>query len=225
MPVFSVIVPTYNRADFIGRCIESVVSQDCIQVGDIEVLVVDDGSTDNTASVVAPFLECKKQLVKYERIEHVGQPGTVRNIALTAARGSFAAYCDSDDFWLAHHLATAMQAFKKNPALGMVANYWGLAQFTVIRDPNGTRIVNNIVVPPHPTWAVNTNCRVHRIECVSKVGMFNTSKWGEDGDFFGRIENTYPNIKTGIVTSINGYIKNGNNLSYQFDNGIRGRYF
>jgi len=226
MPSFSVIVPVYNRVDFIGRCLESIASQDCIPEGDIEILVVDDGSTDGTQTAILEFMrKCNKQLVKYEPIKHVGEPGTVRNVALTMAQGEFLGYCDSDDVWLPHHLATAKQAFKKYPSMGMVSNYWGLAQFVVVRGPNGTRIINNIVVPPHPTWAVNTNCRVHRRECVSKVGMFNTSKWGEDGDFFGRIEKAYPTLKTGIVTSINGYIKGGNNLSFQFDKGIKGRYF
>jgi hypothetical protein len=57
------------------------------------------------------------------------------------------------------------------------------------------------------------------------VGTFNTSCWGEDQDFFQRIENSYPCHKTGIVTSINGYIKSGNNLTYNFDKGIKERYF
>jgi intein/homing endonuclease len=129
---------------------------------------------------------------------------------------------NSDDYWLPHHLATAMQEFKKYPHLYMVSNFWGLAKFTVC--PDG-RILNEYVVPPHHKNIVNTNCRVHRKECLSVVSSFNTSCWGEDQDFFGRIEGKYPQSKTGIVTSINGYIRGGNNLTYQFDPGIKQRYY
>jgi hypothetical protein len=118
-------------------------------------------------------------------------------------------------------LATASRVFDRDGTLGMVSNYWALAHFSVANGAIETRIV----VPPHPKWAVNTNCRVHKRTCVQKVGTFNTSCWGEDGDFFGRIENAFKHVKTGIVTSVNGYIKGGNNLTYQFDQGVKGIYF
>ena len=219
---YSVVMPAYNRAIFLPRAVRSVAQQDCITQGSIEILVIDDGSTDNTSQVIGSLEdEGLQQTIKYVKIKHIGEPGTVRNVALGMAQGDFLAYCDSDDYWLPHHLATAIQAFKRNPSLGMVSNFWGLAQFSVLL---GGNIQTLIVVPPHPPTSVNTNCRVHRKECL-KVGFFNTSRWGEDQDFFQRVEKNFSCYKTGIVTSINGYIKKGNNLTYEFDTGVKNRYF
>lgn len=218
---FSVIIPAYNRAAFISRALRSVADQDCVDRSSVEILVVDDGSTDGTADV-AGGVDVSPCHLDVTRRPHCGEPGTTRNVALRKARGEYIAYCDSDDLWLPHHLATAMQAFRGNEGLMMVANYWALAQFVV--RPGGA-IENKIVVPTHPTWAVNTNCRVHKRSCLEKVKNFNKSRWGEDTDFFQRIEDNYPTTKTGIVTSINGYIKGGNNLTYDSDLGIKGRYF
>ena len=219
---YSVVMPTYNRALFLPRAVKSVLRQDCVPMGKLELLVVDDGSTDNTTEIMNKMVdEERTHSLKYIKIAHVGEPGTVRNVALQKAQGEFIAYLDSDDLWFPHHLATADAYFRRDSSLGMVSNYWSLAQFWVERGQVFTRLV----VAPHPTWAVNTNCRVHRRGCVGRIGMFNTSKWGEDSDFFTRIENNYPCHKTGIVTSVNGYIKKGNNLTFQFDVGVRNQYF
>lgn len=221
MSKYSVIIPAYNRAPFLRRAVSSVVDQDCIPRGQIQVVVIDDGSTDNTPKLMeAMKSNVSQQEIDYVRIDHIGEPGSVRNIGLKRAEGEFIAYCDSDDYWLPHHLATAEQSFKKDASLGMVSNYWGLARFEMV----GGSIRTTIVVPPHPVWAVNTNCRVHRRECL-KVGYFNRKKWGEDSDFFTRIEQDFKHHKTGVVSSVNGYIKGGNNLTYQFDAGVRGTYF
>jgi len=219
---YSVIIPAYNRAAFLSRCLSSVMAQDCVEIGSIEALVIDDGSTDGTKQIVETLSAAEKRhTIKYVKIIHVGEPGTVRNVGLKMAQGEYVAYCDSDDYWLPHHLATAAQAFRKDTTLGMVSNYWGLAQFVL----EGGTVHTHIQVPPHPIWAVNTNCRVHKTECIGRVGFFNTQKWGEDQDFFLRVEKAYPSKKTGIVTSINGYIKGGNNLTFEFDQGVKAKYF
>lgn len=220
-PLVSVIMPTFNRAAFIKRAAESVFDQDCIPENSIQLIIIDDGSGDNTDKVI-PTINKRSQRLYYEKIPHIGQPGTVRNYALKKAEGAFIAYCDSDDFWLPHHLSTALQEFRKRPELGMVANFWGLAKFSVM--PDGT-INNEYVVPPHTKDIVNTNCRVHRRECLTRVSSFNTSCWGEDQDFFNRIDAMYPSVRTGIVTSVNGYIRGGNNLTYLFDQGVKQRYY
>lgn len=219
---FSVVMPAYNRALFLPRAVASVLRQDCIPAGEIELFVIDDGSTDDTTKIMSEMVDKEgTHSLKYIKIAHVGEPGTVRNMALKKAQGEFVAYCDSDDYWLPHHLATAEAYFKRDASLGMVSNYWSLAHFWIENRTVQTRIV----VAPHPTWAVNTNCRVHKRTCIDRVGLFNTSKWGEDNDFFTRIENNFNCYKTGIVTSVNGYIKRGNNLTFQFDAGVRNQYY
>jgi glycosyltransferase involved in cell wall biosynthesis len=220
---YTVVIPTYNRAKFISRAILSVVNQDCIPTSNIQVLVIDDESTDNTKEIVAS-LSVPSAILRYVRVSHSGCPGVVRNIALDRATGDYIAYCDSDDFWFPNHLATARAEFRKDPTLDMISTYWGLARYVCKQD--GT-IENRYVVPTHPIWAVNTNCRVHSRKCIDPPYSlrFNTSKWGEDGDFFGRIEQGFNCKKIVIPTNVCGYIAGGNNITYSFDTNVKKRFF
>lgn len=214
--LISVVVPVYDRELFIGRCIHSIVDQDCIDVSRLEILVADDGSMDGTTEVVRGLNVSPARLELIE-LSHIGEPGSVRNHALRRARGEFIGYCDSDDFWLPHHLATVMREFEDDPELGMVSAAWGFAHF--VPQPDGS-IRNDYRVLPHPIEQPNTNCRVHRRACLEEVGFFGTSRWGEDQDFFERIEQRFKTVHVPIVTTINGYIKGGNNLTYCFEEGV-----
>lgn len=93
----SVIMPTYNRGAWIGRAIQSVLDQ--LEAED-ELIVIDDGSTDDTQAVVSSF----GQRVIYLRGEHRGA-GPARNLALSHAGGDLVAFLDSDDEWLPGKLA------------------------------------------------------------------------------------------------------------------------
>ena len=87
----SVIVPTFNRAPLIGETIDSILAQ---SVAPAEVIVVDDGSTDDTAAALARF----GPRVRYHRIENSG-PSAARNAGVAIATGAWIAFCDSDDLW------------------------------------------------------------------------------------------------------------------------------
>ncbi|HEY3908512.1 MAG TPA: glycosyltransferase family A protein [Stellaceae bacterium] len=106
---FSVIIPTYNRARLIGATIESILRQ---SVRPAEVIVVDDGSVDDTASVVAGYAP----RVTYIRSENRGPP-TARNLGLGLANMSWLALCDSDDLWEPDHLAGITQLARAAPEL------------------------------------------------------------------------------------------------------------
>ncbi len=101
MPV-SVVIPTYNRARLVGRAIDSVLAQ---SYQDIEILVVDDGSTDDTAAVVARYGEP----VRYLPQANAGV-GAARNVGVRAARHELIAFLDSDDYWLPGKLAAQVAA-------------------------------------------------------------------------------------------------------------------
>ena len=100
----SVIIPTYNRARDIGRCLDSLVSQ---TFRDFEVLVCDDGSTDGTAKIVALY-QGKLDLA-YHWNENFGGPARPRNIGLRLARGTYVALLDSDDWWLPRKLEVSLK--------------------------------------------------------------------------------------------------------------------
>jgi glycosyltransferase involved in cell wall biosynthesis len=94
VPCVSVIVPTYNRARDIGRCLESLSNQ---TLADFEVIVCDDGSTDGTEDVVTGYRE--RLALTYHWAENFGGPARPRNIGLELARGGYVAFLDSDDWW------------------------------------------------------------------------------------------------------------------------------
>jgi teichuronic acid biosynthesis glycosyltransferase TuaG len=93
-PLVSVIIPTYNRNTLISDCVESILTQ---TYKPIEIIVVDDGSTDNTCTTLEERFGNKITLIS---IKHTGLPAAARNIGLKAARGEFIAFCDSDDLWI-----------------------------------------------------------------------------------------------------------------------------
>ena len=97
MEAISVIIPTYNRARYIARSIRSALA--AVSEGD-EIIVVDDGSTDDTAAVVVPFLD----RVRYHRIANRGAGGA-RNHGVSLATKPLVAFLDSDDEWFADKLA------------------------------------------------------------------------------------------------------------------------
>src|SRR5262245_52133033 len=88
----SVIVPAYNRATFLPGCVASIRAAG---VSDMEIIVVDDGSRDNTAEVVASL----GSDIRYVYQENQGLPAA-RNTGIRHSRGRYLAYLDSDDFWL-----------------------------------------------------------------------------------------------------------------------------
>lgn len=93
-PRISVVIPVYNRSWELHRALESLARQ---TVRDFEVVVCDDGSTEDIRAVLAPF-ENKIDL-RYQRIENSGGPARPRNIAIGLARGEWIAFLDSDDWW------------------------------------------------------------------------------------------------------------------------------
>jgi glycosyltransferase involved in cell wall biosynthesis len=113
-PSFSAIIPTYNRAHYVAHAIQSALDQQVLNHGQVEVIVVDDESTDNTAEVVGAF---------GERITYIRQPnqreGAARNAGAARARGTYLAFLDSDDYWLPGKLAGDIARFEQpdQPAL------------------------------------------------------------------------------------------------------------
>lgn len=94
---FSIIIPTYNRAAFIGDTLRSVLAQ---EFSAFEVLVVDDGSTDNTSEVVASITDTRIQYL----LKPNGERGAARNYGFSRARGEYVIFLDSDDVLLPNHL-------------------------------------------------------------------------------------------------------------------------
>jgi glycosyltransferase involved in cell wall biosynthesis len=114
MPLVSVIMPTFNRADTIRRAIRSVQAQ---TFTNWELIVVDDGSTDNTVALI----EGRHPRLKIIRQENQGTAGA-RNAGLSASAGSYIAFLDSDDEWLPHHLELSVSFLEAFPGEQFVTN-------------------------------------------------------------------------------------------------------
>lgn len=104
MPLFSVVVPTYNRAGFIAQTLNSVLHQ---EFTDYELIVVDDGSCDGTAEVLKDYCDS----ILYIR-QHNQGPGAARNLGIKQSRGEYVAFLDSDDVWFPWTLSTFAQIIK-----------------------------------------------------------------------------------------------------------------
>lgn len=102
-PFFSVIIPTYNRAEKLRRALDALKLQSC---KDFEVIVCDDGSTDTTADVVAEY--SKFMPVTYLWEANWGGPARPRNRGIAAARGEWVCFLDADDWWYQEKLAEVL---------------------------------------------------------------------------------------------------------------------
>jgi glycosyltransferase involved in cell wall biosynthesis len=113
-PVMSVVMPTWNRAKVISDAIGSVQAQ---LFTDWELIIIDDGSTDNTAEIVATFAGDRR--IRYVKQSHAGA-AQARNHGLRLAQGSFIAYLDSDNLWYPGFIAAAVHALAADPATDSV---------------------------------------------------------------------------------------------------------
>ena len=128
VPTVSVVIATYNRADLLPETIESVLKQ---TFRDFELIVVDDGSTDDTEQVLKSYGD----RLRYLRQENRG-PSAARNFGVSHARASWISIQDSDDICAPDHLETLYSFVEKSPDLGMV-----FANGAYIDDPGGKTII------------------------------------------------------------------------------------
>jgi glycosyltransferase involved in cell wall biosynthesis len=115
-PRVSIIVPAYNAAAYLPYAIDSVLAQ---TYQDWEIVIVDDGSTDNTRAVVDAYRSRLR-----DRLQYIFQPNrgvsAARNHGIRAARGEFIALLDADDVWLPQRLELGVNALDADPAVGLV---------------------------------------------------------------------------------------------------------
>ena len=108
----SVLIPTYNRRRFVVDAVQSVLAQ---EYDDLEIVVVDDGSTDGTDSALAPY----RSSIRYIRTANQG-PAMARNVGMRAARGEYIAWLDSDDLYYPFKIRLQAQLLDELPTVGMV---------------------------------------------------------------------------------------------------------
>jgi len=114
--MISVVIPTHNRADLLMRAVQSAVLQ---TYKDIEIIVVSDGSTDNTAELMR--VQGKKDTrISFIEYHPAGGGNTARNLGVECASGEYVAFLDDDDEWMPNKLEKQMKVFAENPDIGLV---------------------------------------------------------------------------------------------------------
>ena len=186
LPLVSVVIPTRNRADLLEAALNSVQSQEGIGTEfDIEILVIDDGSTDRTPDMVRAFPE-----VHYYRGEVSRGTSAARNRGVTEAHGQYIAFLDDDDAWLPWKLKRQLTVFARDPQVGVVYGQEikrgdeSVSVWPDMRDGRSGWMHRSLLT----SCPVNTSSTVVRREVFEHAGLFDESlpSW-EDYDMWLRI--------------------------------------
>lgn len=185
--MISVIIPMYNSSKTIERALKSVVKQDF--EGQIEVIVVNDGSSDNSVEVVERF-EIEKNNIKINLISQInGGVSKARNSGLKIAKGDYIAFLDSDDAWLPNKLSLQVKIFEENLNVDFLGTAFEGFYFNnrdegeLINIRFKKLIFKNYFQP-------STVLMKKRI--VDEIGLFDESqKYAEEGNFFFRVSQKF----------------------------------
>ena len=173
-PLVSVIIPVYNGARYLGAALESVFAQ---TYREFEVIVVDDGSTDESGVIAQGFRD-----VRYLQQPNQGV-AAARNHGLEAARGEFFAFLDQDDLWTPDKLKLQVEYLLSHPDVG-----YTLTQQKYFLDPGGTLPAwfrKELFDSVHPGWVLGT--LVVRRTIFEQIGNFATGySAANDSDWFFR---------------------------------------
>jgi len=183
----SVIIPTYNRAEFLRSAIESALKQ---TFTDIEIIVSDDRSTDHTRSVARCFNDSR---VRY--IENTGKkgPSAARNAAIMVSKGKYIAFLDDDDEWLPEKLEWQIEVLEKNRpnVCGIYSNLIAIDKLsgkTFFEDPRTEKLKGNLLYVLGVCNPVKTTTLIVRKSCLDEIGMFDeTISYMEDWDLLIRL--------------------------------------
>lgn len=188
MPRVSVIIPTYNRKDYVQEAIDSVLAQ---TYTDYEIIVVDDGSTDGTGEALQARYGDR---IRYVWQENQGE-SVARNRGIEMARGEYVAFLDSDDMWLPEKLEKQIAFLSENPEIKLVFS-------SAVMIDAGGRIIGDdsrkaTATPPKPltleelcfrTHVLSTSTVLMAAALLRSIGGFDPSlRYAEDYDLWMRL--------------------------------------
>lgn len=216
----SVVIPTYNYGRFIAEALESALGQS-LDVS--EIIVVDDGSTDETKDIVLSFAD---RGVRYLRQENAGVCAA-RNRGVAESRGEVIAFLDADDIWEASKLEKQVKILAADRDLGLV--HCGMREFAsssgktldLKTDGEAGDVADGLLVWEKSVVNVSGSCLVVRREAFDAVGGFDARmEVGEDWDFCYRVARKY---KVGFVAEpLVNYRIHGAAAHHNVDNMERG---
>lgn len=162
-PLISVIITAYNGERYLSEAIESVLSQESVNV---EIIIVDDGSSDNTATIIKKYQSSHLRALFQT---NQGQ-GAAYNHALQYANGDFVAFLDQDDIYPSNKLFLQSNILKSSPDIDMVFGY--VEQFISPELPDEVKAKRECPSQPIPGFLPSV--AMFRRKCFAQVGLFNT---------------------------------------------------
>ena len=173
-PLVSVVIPVFNGERFLREAVQSVLDQ---KYSPIEIIIVDDGSTDGTAAVARSLGET----VRYLHQANQG-PAAARNRGIEQAQGGLIAFADADDLWPSGKLEVQLPYLVNDPAIEIVMGR--IQQVRLSKTVNGQTHAEEFA---DPAFSVNLGSAVIRKSVFERVGLFDESmRYSEDVDWFMR---------------------------------------
>jgi len=189
MPTVSIIITAFNRAYLITKAITSILEQNYC---DFEIIIVDDASTDNTREVVA---QIKDRRIRYvHHVENRGWPAA-RETGFAQAKGSYIAFCDSDDWWYPEKLSKQMAVFEQSPEADFIFTngyYQKMDQLLFKTDKDSGLIPQGEEHFPLRDIVTLPSSWIFKRKILNEVNTFDRDilVW-EDGDFFVRVADRF----------------------------------
>ncbi len=190
-PRISVIIPTYNRQDLVVEAIQSVLAQTFTS---FEIIVVDDGSTDDTVARIQPYLD----RLTYKKKKNEGV-AAARNTGIRHALGEFVCFLDSDDLWEPDKLATQIHFADAHPEYALLATEiqgFDVSKRAMGRNKSATYEIRNGFVAEHLLFGnwIQTSTVMLRRKCLDEVGWFDEDigQFGEDWLLWMRVASRFP---------------------------------
>ena len=172
-PLVSVIIPVHNGERFLGEAVNSVLAQN---YPSLEIIIIDDGSTDGTEAAVRR-LPCD---VHYFKQENLG-PAAARNRGIRDASGDLVAFLDVDDLWPEHTLTRLVDELLRQPELEVARGYSQVMEYDPVAGTYEYR--GN----PRESFPYSIACGVYRKRVFDRVGLFDKNLlFGEDTDWYNR---------------------------------------
>ena len=211
MPFFSVIIPLFNKEKFIEATLKSVLNQTFI---DFEILIINDGSTDNSATIIEGFDDPR---ISYFLKENAGV-SSARNDGIEKAQSNYISFIDADDYWYPDFLEEMFKIIQNYPqqkafsaAIEIETSKKVIpASYSIIRT-NDCEIVNYFTASTKET-VICTSCAVFHKSIFEEIGNFDlTVKSGQDTDMWIRIGINHPVVFSWKILA--RYIYDKNSLS------------
>ncbi len=191
VPNISVVIPTRDRAGYILEALDSVFAQ---TYTDYEVIVIDDGSRDETQKLLGPLIQQGKIQYQFQKSSGVS---AARNRGVKAAQAPYIAFLDSDDLFLPTKLEKQLIIFDQNPKLGFV--HCCFSKFDSSERDLGIRDTSRFDGWIYPKmlleWSIlmAMPCMLMRKDAIIEAGGFDEEmSWAEDLDLWRRIARLYP---------------------------------